>query len=142
VTGIRWLAHSPFGRLFAASRPFRFLVVGGFNTALCYLVFAGLFRAGLTIWAANFGALCFGIVLSFLTQGRIVFGNHDPRRFLRFVATWLVIYVVQTGVIGLMAKAGIKPLLAGLIVLPGTAILSYLVQKMIVFRPSPESKSA
>lgn len=137
----RWLAQSPAGRLFAASRPFRFMIVGGLNTALCYLVFAALFRAGLTIWSANFAALCIGIVLSFLAQGRIVFRDRDPRRFFRFLAIWLVIYFVQTSIIGLMVKAGIPPLAAGLIVLPGTAVLSYLFQKTIVFRPSPESKN-
>ena len=120
--------------LFRASRPLRFVVVGGLNTLACYLVYAGLLMLGLPFWAANFGALVFGICLNFTLQGRFVFNDRDPRRFYSFVASWLVIYAVQTAIIGLMVRAGLDPKLAGLIVLPGTAAVSYVVQKRIVFR--------
>lgn len=118
---------------FRAYRPLRFLIVGGFNTGLCYLVYAGLVWAGLIFWAANFGALLFGIGLSFMTQGRIVFGNSDPKRFWRFMASWLVIYALQTCAIELLMRQGFNASMAGLIVLPATAVASYLVQKWLVF---------
>jgi putative flippase GtrA len=121
---------------FRAYRPLRFLIVGGFNTALCYLVYAGLVWAGMAVWTANFGALLFGIGVSFLTQGRIVFGNKDPRRFVRFLASWLVIYAVQTAALEMLVRHGVGPFAAGLIVLPATAVASYFVQKRIVFHHS------
>lgn len=119
---------------FQASRPLRFLIVGGFNTMLCYIVYAGLLWIGLLFWAANLGAVVFGIGVSFITQGRIVFGNSDGRRIGRFVASWLVIYAAQTAIIGLLMRTGITPTIAGLIVLPGAAVCSYLIQKRLVFR--------
>ena len=118
------------------SQPLRFVVVGGFNTTLCYAVYALLVSAGLLFWVANFAALLFGIGLGFFTQGRIVFGNRDPRRIVRFAASWLCIYLVQTGLIALLVRARIDPRIAGLIVLPGTVIASYLIQKLVVFRPA------
>jgi putative flippase GtrA len=125
------------GRLRGAFRnhqALRFLIVGSFNTALCFLVYMGFIWAGLPIWAANFCALMFGIGLSFLTQGRVVFGNRDPRRFVRFAGSWFIISATQTAVIELLVhRGGMGPSLAGLIVLPGAAIVSFLVQKWFVF---------
>jgi len=117
------------------SQPLRFLIVGGFNTMLCYAVYALLVRAGLRFWAANLIALLFGISVSFFTQGRIVFGNKNPRLIFRFAAIWLCIYLVQTGLIALLVRASIDPQIAGLIVLPGTVIVSFLIQRRVVFRP-------
>lgn len=127
---LRASAHAAF----QASRPLRFLIVGGFNTMLCYIVYAGLLYIGLPFWAANLGAVIFGICVSFITQGRLVFGNSDNRRIGRFVASWLVIYAAQTTIIGLLMRIGITPTIAGLIVLPAAAVGSYLIQKRIVFR--------
>jgi putative flippase GtrA len=121
---------------FRSSRPMRFVIVGGCNTVACYVVYAALIWTGLVFWAANLGALLFGIAVSFITQGRIVFGNRDPRRFGRFLGSWLVIYIVQTGAIGLLIRSGMSATLAGLIVLPVAAISSYVIQKVVVFHSS------
>lgn len=129
--GGRWIER--LRRVFHNHQALRFLIVGSFNTALCFLVYLGLIWAGLPIWAANFGALLFGIGLSFLTQGRVVFGNRDPRRFVRFAGSWFIISGTQTAVIELLVHRGVGPSLAGLIVLPGAAIVSFLVQKWFVF---------
>ncbi len=126
----------PNGVRLYASQPFRFVVVGGFNTILCYAVYALLVSAGLRFWVANLIALLLGIGVSFFTQGRIVFGNRDPRLIFRFAAVWFCIYLVQTGLIALLVRASIDPRLAGLIMLPGTVIVSFLTQKLIVFRPA------
>ncbi len=134
-TGEAGIAHR-VRSIFRSHEVLRFLVVGAFNTGLCYVVYATLIWAGLAVWSANLGALMFGIGLSFMTQGRIVFGNNDPKRFGRFLASWLVIYAVQTGAIELLVRQGIGPSLAGLIVLPATAVASYIVQKWLVFHKS------
>jgi putative flippase GtrA len=124
----------PNGVRLYESQPLRFLIVGGFNTALCYAAYALLVSAGFRFWAANLIGLLFGIGVSFFTQGWIVFGNKDPRLIFRFAATWLCIYLVQTGLIALLVRASIDPRIAGLILLPITAIVSFFIQKLIVFR--------
>ena len=122
-----------FRGIFARSRPLRFLIVGGLNTLACYGVYAALLRLWLPFWLANFGSLIFGIGLSFQLQGRIVFGNRDQRRIFRFVACWLVIYAVQTGLIALLIRAGLTAWFSGLVVLPGVAVISYVIQRFVVF---------
>jgi putative flippase GtrA len=121
---------------FRSSRPLRFVIVGACNTALSYLVYATLISMDLVFWAANLGAVLFGIAVSFVSQGRIVFGNRDPRRLGRFIGSWLVIYALQTGAIGLLMRGGINATLAGLVVLPAAALASYVIQKVVVFRSS------
>jgi putative flippase GtrA len=118
------------------SQPVRFLIVGGFNTIFSYSLYALLVSAGLRFWLANLIALLCAICVGFFTQGRIVFGNRDPRRIFCFAAFWLCIYLVQTGLIALLVRASTDPRIAGLIVLPGTVIVSFFTQKLIVFRPA------
>ena len=125
---VQWL-----NRAFLAYQPFRFLIVGGFNTGLCFLVYVLLVQAGLVVWVANTGALLFGIGLSFLTQGRVTFRNSDPRRFWRFALSWVIISSIQTTIIEVLVHKGMGPTLAGLIVLPGAALTAYFVQKWFVF---------
>lgn len=127
-------AGTLFLGLFGRSAPLRFLIVGGLNTFACYLVYALLLYAGLPYPIANFGAMLFGIGLSFVTQGRIVFGDPDPRNIFRFVGSWIVIYLFQIGIITVLVRAGLGPFLAGLFVLPISAVTSYFVQKRLVFR--------
>ena len=136
----RW--RGKLGDALRNSRPLRFVLVGGFNTGLCYLVYATLIWANLPFWLAHLGAVSSGFVLRFTTQGRIVFGSSDPRRFARFVASWAVVYAARTATIGVLMQFGMSPLVAGLIVLPAAAAASYFIQKSLVFRrPASEARS-
>jgi putative flippase GtrA len=119
-----------------ARQPARFLVVGFFNTALSYLIYVVFVSVGTPFWAANFFSLICGIGIAFFTQGSLVFGNRDWRRFGRFLLTWLMIYVSQTLLIGWLISRDLSASIAGLLVLPGTAAASYVVQKYFVFRAS------
>lgn len=65
-----------------------------------------------------------------------MFENRDRGRFWRFVASWGAIYAVQTSCIAVLVRHGMDPAVAGLIVLPGTTVASYLLQKLVVFRPA------
>jgi putative flippase GtrA len=101
----------------------RFGVIGALNTGLsfgCYL--------------ANLLALLLGIVVSFRTQGRWVFGSNDWSRMRRFAPVWLVLYLLNiAGIAGLM-RLGLTPAWAGLVALPFVVVLSYLLQRRWVFR--------
>ena len=130
----RWAA------LFHSSVPLRFLAVGAFNTGASYAVYLALLAAGLAFPLANLGSLLFGIGWGFVLQGRIVFRNASGRNLAPFVAVWLAIYVFQTGGIWLLVRHGIRASVAGLAVFPAVVVLSYLMQKHLVFarrRPLP-----
>lgn len=119
--------------MFEASAPVRFIIVGGVNTLVSFLVYLLLLAVGLPFPIANLGSLLFGIGVSFMTQSRIVFGNSDIRNIVPFVAGWLMIYVGQTSLIWLLVRHGLAASTAGLIVLPLTVLTSYIFQKFWVF---------
>jgi putative flippase GtrA len=118
------------------SRILRFLIVGGATTALSYIVYAFLLFLGLSYIFASMAALVAGILFSFKTQGRFVFGNSDNRRIGGFVLCWVLIYVVNVTFIRQMIALGMSGYVSGALAIPVNVVLSYLVQRFIVFRPT------
>ena len=114
----------------------RFLVVGFFNTAISYGVYAGCLAVGFPFPAASAIAMCLGLIVSFVTQGRLVFGTRGISDFPRFVGAWLIIYLVSVAVIWSIMQTGLSAYVAGLLAFPVTVSLSFLVQKFFVFRES------
>jgi putative flippase GtrA len=112
----------------------KFIVVGSINTAFSYLVYAAFVLLGAPPWLANLLALILGLLFSFNSLRRFVFGKGSAGSFLRFVASWLVVYALQTGVIYLLIHFGLTAITAGLVVLPMVAAISFVIQRFIVFR--------
>ncbi len=123
-------------------RPFmRFLLVGALNTGFAYGTYAVLLWLGLPYAWANLGSLVLGILFSFATQGRLVFGNADHRLLPRFVLCWLILYVINIGLITGLIRLGLNAYTAGAVALAPMAVGSFFVQRYIVFggarSPSP-----
>jgi putative flippase GtrA len=119
---------------FTRSRGARFIVVGAVNTAFSYSLYAMLVFLGLHYTLANLTALVAGILFSFRTQGAFVFNNTERSRFLRFVVTWAVIYLINIGLIRGAMVLGFDAYVGGALAIAPTAVLSYLTQKHFVFR--------
>lgn len=113
----------------------RFLLVGGINTGFSYGIYALLVWLGMGFVLANLSATVIGIVFSFRTQGRFVFGNTDRSRIVRFVVAWLLLWLFNIAVIALLARQGLNAYAAGAIALVPTVALSFIVQKRLVFQP-------
>jgi putative flippase GtrA len=113
----------------------RFVLVGVLNTGFSYGVYALLLYLGLNYVVANASAVALGVVFSFKTQGRLVFGNRDSRLLFRFALFWVLIWLVNVLFIALLIRAGLDAYMAGLVAVAPTTLLSYLVQKRFVFRP-------
>jgi len=88
---------------------------------------------GLGYALANFLSLITGILFSFKTQGTLVFNNTAHGLFIRFVICWLIIYLCNIGFIRQMLIFGLNAYAAGALALPFIAVLSYLLQKYLVF---------
>ena len=117
----------------------RFLIVGGLNTAFSYSVYAALLYLGLNYFLANLLAFLIGVVFSFKTQGVLVFRNTDNKLLFRFLATWIVIYFVNIGLVRFSISIGFNDYLAGLVALPLVVAFSYVAQRS-VFRRSAENQ--
>ncbi|MBS0355021.1 MAG: GtrA family protein [Proteobacteria bacterium] len=124
----------------AASQFLRFGVVGLANTGLSYGSYVLLLALGLNYAVANFGSLVFGIAVSFVSQGRFVFGNSSIRRLPRFVVLWLFLYCVNIALIALFLEYGINAYLGGGLALVPITLLSFVCQRYIVFRPAKVSQ--
>jgi putative flippase GtrA len=114
----------------------RFIIVGAFNTGFSYAVYAVFIFFGANYALANFMGLALGIVVGFNTTGRLVFKNTDNKRFYRFIIVWGVIYLVSTYAIGWFVSIGLNEYAAGLVTLPLSAVMSFVLQKYFVFRRS------
>ena len=125
------LADSRLGRNLSV----RFILVGCINTAFSYLMYAAFLALGLTVAVASLLALMIGILFSFYTQGTLVFGDRSRGAFVRFVAVWAAIYFFNLGAIRLFMSLGLSAYLAGAVATVPTTILSYIIQRRIVFRP-------
>lgn len=114
-------------------QPARFVVVGASNTALSYVTYCVCLHFGAAVWLANLIGWVFGMCASFLAQRSFVFANREPGTFGRFLFTALTIYAVQTFMIELLVVHGYDAALAGVLVLPGQVVVSYVAQKYFVF---------
>lgn len=112
----------------------KFGIVGVLNTAFSYAIYAALLYVGLNYALANLGAVVLGILFSFRTQGSLVFNQTDPRLLPRFILAWATIYAINILLISQFITLGFNAYIAGALMLPVSAVLSYVIQKYFVFR--------
>ena len=121
-----------FERL-AGVRFLRFLVVGGFNTAIGY----ALFCVALAIFPTTFIALCvstlLAILFNFFSTGTLVFGSRDPRRIVRFYGVYGIVFVYNAVGLAILERLGLAPQIGALILLPGAVVMSYVLNRQLVF---------
>jgi putative flippase GtrA len=112
----------------------RFLVVGAFNTAFGYGVFAALVVSGIDPVPALVATYFVGVPFNYLTTGRFVFKPGGGAAFLRFVAAYVGVYLVNLALFKMLELAGAGPLLAQALCLPVVAVFSFFLFKLHVFR--------
>lgn len=112
----------------------RFIVVGIVNTFACYVVYAIFLLLGANFALASLMALVFGIVMSFLMQGKFVFYNRSRSLIFRFLVVAALNYGVNISLIDSLKNLGFNPFLGGFFALPLGSVLSYLGSRYFVFR--------
>lgn len=118
-------------------RVIRFLIVGCINSLFGFAVFGMIAYFGGHTWVALLGGNIAGILFNFLTIGAIVFRDLSPARFLRFVAAYLGLFLLNLEAIGLLTTTtSIGRISAqGLLTAP-MAVLSYFIMSRLVFPPT------
>jgi len=74
-----------------------------------------------------------GILFSYVTQGKIVFGNATPITFLKFILAWICIYLGNITIIAFLMRFQMNAYIAGAIALVPVTLISYFVLKFFVF---------
>ncbi len=119
---------------FWSNQFFRFLVVGAGNTVFGYGVYLLCLLIGIPYQAAAVVATVLGVIFNFFTTGAIVFRNATLGKIVGFFAVYGVMLIVNLIVLTWLVENGISKALAQAISLPLIVILSFLLNKYIVFR--------
>ncbi len=115
-----------------------FAVVGGFNTAVCYALFATLVRG--FAWHHNYALLAdygFGAVLGFSLHRLATFGDRTELRqpLPKYLLSLVIMFTLDLGTLNLLVAAGLLgPLVAQAVAIGLVTTASYLLQKHWVFR--------
>ena len=111
----------------------RFVLVGIFNTALSYALYCLLLYVGLAYPIALLLALIAGIIIGFVLSGRIVFKSRIAGRFHKYLLVWGLLYAVNVGLVFVLTHVGFDVYIAGLLSIFPTTVLSFVLQRRLVF---------
>ncbi|WP_223258608.1 GtrA family protein [Trinickia symbiotica] len=111
----------------------RFLVVAGLNTIFGYSLFAALTYFGMPYPAAIGLATIGGVLFNFQSVGRLVFNGSPHSRFLRFVAVYSLIYILNLGGVRLALELGTGLYLANAITLGPLSLIAFILNRRFVF---------
>lgn len=111
----------------------RFLLVGGLNTVFGYCVYAMFILATVPYPIAIFLSTSAGILFNFKTYGALIFGSHDNRKILRFIAVYGFCYALNLVALGWLRVLGVSLLAGGAILAIPMAAVAYLLNRRFVF---------
>ena len=121
--------------LAARHRFTRFLLVGVVNTLFGYGVFfAALTLTGHAILSALISTVA-GVLFNFRSIGAFVFHSADKPLLTRFIAIYALLFVLNAAALAAMEALRVPPAAAQACLLPFLAILSYVLNRDLVFRP-------
>jgi|WetSurMetagenome_2_1015567.scaffolds.fasta_scaffold64017_3 putative flippase GtrA len=112
---------------------FRFLVVGGLNTAFGYGVFALFIVLGVHYAIAALLSTVLGILFNFKTTGTLVFRSHDNALIAKFFAVYGVNYVLGVLILKAFKALGVNVLVTAAITTLPMAALAFLLMRRFVF---------
>jgi len=112
----------------------RFLWVGVLNTIFGYGVFLVMLSLGFNPSIALLLATIAGILFNFKSIGHLVFGNTSKNKLIPFVGQYVFLYILNWFLLQELMDHGVKPAIVQLILLLPMAILSFIINKFLVFR--------
>ncbi|APW36532.1 hypothetical protein RD110_04355 [Rhodoferax koreense] len=127
-------------RLAGLGRVLRFGLAGGANTAVTFLVYAGLVRSGVAYPLANGFAWMLGLICGYLLGKLYVFRDravpvHRSRKqFLTFTGVYIVSFLLSTGLLAALVESGLfNAVTAQFLVIPVVATFNFVSSRYIVF---------
>lgn len=112
----------------------RFVLVGIVNTAFGVGLYCLFVYLGVSYHLSVLFSTILGVLFNFKTIGLFVFKNKDNKLLLRFMASYVIVYIVNIVVIHLfLCITTLGEYLAGIMATPIVAILSFFLQKKFVF---------
>jgi putative flippase GtrA len=112
----------------------RFGLAGPVNGCFSYAAFAALMLLGVGPLGALIGATVAGVAFNFQTSRWFVFQEGGHGRGLRFVSLYGVLLVLNWATLRTLRATGLPELAAQALLILPIAALSFLGQKVFVFR--------
>ncbi|MBQ4647387.1 MAG: GtrA family protein [Candidatus Gastranaerophilales bacterium] len=116
----------------------KFLFVGFLNTAFSYFIYALFITFGFVANLALFLQYLIGVLWNFKTTGTIVFQNKNNKLIFKFVASYIVTFLINSVLLKMLIKYVNEYLAQALLILP-VAMLSFLILKYWVFKAKQEN---
>lgn len=112
---------------------FRFIVIGFVNTLFGYGIFAFLIFLNIQYNLALLISTILGTLFNFFSIGHIVFNKNKFSLIIRFIAVYIIIYVINIILLDYLVGKGITPYYSQALCLPFVASLAFLLNKYWVF---------
>jgi putative flippase GtrA len=114
-------------------RILKFLVVGALNTAVGYGLFALFIFLGWHFAIATLLSTILAVTFNFFSTGRLVFNGSANKNLGRFIGSYLILYIINISFLKGLLSLQLSEYMAGILLLPIMAILSYILQSRFVF---------
>lgn len=111
----------------------RFVLVGILNTLVGYGLFAFFIFIHLHYSVATLLATVVGVAFNFISTSTVVFKKLHQGYLPRFILVYSLLYGLNVVFLKLLLMYGLTAYIAGLVLLPIMAGLSYLLQSRLVF---------
>ena len=116
----------------------KFVCVGAINTLFGYTMFSLLIKLGLHYQLAVIFGTVLSIMFNFKTIGKLVFNSSDNKLVLRFIMVYCVLAAINILLLDVELKLKINVYIAGAILLLPLGILSFVLNKTLVFKGTYE----
>jgi putative flippase GtrA len=124
------------------TRLYRYLAAGVLNTSTAYLVFSILLFLGTHYAAATLVGGLAGTVTAYRLNSKWVFNYRGKRRYGRFLALFVVSYLVNVAIQKALLTTGlVDGYVAGAVGTVATVVLGYLLARTWVFAEVPRASS-
>jgi putative flippase GtrA len=111
----------------------RFVVTGGINTAFSYGIYALCIFLGAGYAIASGVSITCGVLFSYKTTSAVVFGRGYSGSLVRYIGSYVIVYLFSVLILKTMDEFGINAYLAGVLAAPPCAVLSFALLKLFVF---------
>ncbi|WP_457619050.1 GtrA family protein [Lutibacter sp.] len=115
----------------------KFVIVGGINTGITYAIYVALIYIGLHYSIALSLLYIIGIVSGYFMNRYWTFASHKQchRSFIKYSSSYVIIYFINLLLLALLVNNGLmEAVLAQLVILVITTIISFFIQKKWVFK--------
>lgn len=113
----------------------KFILVGILNTAFGYSLFALFIFLNMHYSLAVFLSTVLGVLFNFKTIGKLVFDSHDNSLIFRFIAVYVLLYLINISCLWFFKISGFENMyINGFVLLFPLALISFVLNKKYVFK--------